>query len=211
MSTTSTPTAAPRLSGIFLPAGSEQPALRIDARDPQEVHALVGGQLEMLACRAHRDVHVYNDAIGLAAGRPVNDRATRVFCPSHPFRNWIAGDVVIVGFDTAAVRPRDLTTAPTAQKQGAATRGMSRSPRNAWCGRRSASGMSPGRPASSAGFMRVWPGRPRRRTRAATPGRGGLGRPVPDRHDRRVHQEAARRVRRARSRRPARQVPAVRP
>lgn len=35
----------------------------------------------------------------------MNVRATRVFCPTHPLRIWIAGDVVIAGFDTAR---RDL-------------------------------------------------------------------------------------------------------
>jgi hypothetical protein len=111
MSTTSTASTAQSLSGIVLPADSEKPARRLDAHDPQEVHALVGGQLETIACPAHRDLRAFIDAHGLAAGHLVNDRATRVFCPSHQFRNWIAGDVVIVGFDTALRELCDLSTA----------------------------------------------------------------------------------------------------
>jgi hypothetical protein len=97
------------VSALLIPASETRPPRRIDISGLADLQAAVGGYIEMLSYHGDPDVCAYvNEEGKYTDGHDRNSRATRLLGPGLRAGDWIAGDVVIVGFDRAAGEERDL-------------------------------------------------------------------------------------------------------
>jgi hypothetical protein len=106
-----TKTAEPskHVSALLIPASETQPPRRIDITGLADLQAAVGGYIEMLSYHGDPDVCAYvNEEGKYTDGCARNPRATRLLGPILRPGDWIAGDVVIIGFDREAGEDRDL-------------------------------------------------------------------------------------------------------
>jgi hypothetical protein len=86
----------------YLISSDETVAVReVDPQDDRALAALVGGDLQGSDYPGRADVYCYLNEEGKIHGLPVNRRATRLLAGALAADDWIAGNLVICGFDTA--------------------------------------------------------------------------------------------------------------